>query len=164
MKRFRLAALAPNGRAVASIGRNRRVGQTALSTSNFLLLYAAMLVAASGNTAVQAVMPAIGRQLGMDDVVVAVAYTISAVLWVALAPFWARASDRHGRKALTLVGVGGFVVSTGLCGLALEAGLSGWVTAGMAFLLFAIARGIYGSLGSGTSGIGPCAGSSVRPT
>ena len=150
MKRFRLAALAPNGRAVASIGRNRRVGQTALSTSNFLLLYAAMLVAASGNTAVQAVMPAIGRQLGMDDVVVAVAYTISAVLWVALAPFWARASDRHGRKALTLVGVGGFVVSTGLCGLALEAGLSGWVTAGTAFLLFAIARGIYGSLGSAT--------------
>ena len=135
---------------MASIGRNRGVGQTALSTPNFLLLYAAMLVAASGNTAVQAVMPAIGRQLGMDDVIVAVAYTISAVLWVALAPFWARASDRHGRKALTLLGVGGFVVSTGLCGLALEAGLNGWVTAGMAFLLFAIARAIYGSLGSAT--------------
>ena len=54
-------------------------------------------------------------------------------MWVALAPFWARASDRHGRKALTLLGVGGFVVSTGLCGLALEAGLSGWVTAATAF-------------------------------
>ncbi len=135
---------------MAGIGRNRGVGQTALSTSNFLLLYAAMLVAASGNTAVQAVMPAIGRQLGMPDVIVAVAYTISAVLWVALAPFWARASDRHGRKALTLLGVGGFVVSTGLCGLAIEAGLKGWVTAGIAFLLFAIARGIYGSLGSAT--------------
>ena len=38
------------------------------------------------------------------------AYTWSAVLWVALAPFWAAKSDRHGRKALTLLGLGGFIV------------------------------------------------------
>ncbi len=150
MKRFRSAPCATNGRAVAAIGNHRGIGGTALSTPNFLLLYAAMLVAASGNTAVQAVMPAIGRQMGMPDLIVAVAYTISAVLWVALAPFWARASDRHGRKALTLLGVGGFVVSTGLCGLALEAGLAGWVSAATAFTLFALARSIYGSLGSAT--------------
>jgi MFS family permease len=149
-KRFRAAPRAPNDRPVAAIGRNRRVGRTALSTPHFLLLYAAMLVAASGNTAVQAVMPAIGRQMGMSDVIVAVAYTVSAVLWVALAPIWARASDRHGRKALTLLGVGGFIVSTGLCGLAVEAGLKGWVGAGAAFAFFAVARAIYGSLGSAT--------------
>ena len=76
MKRFRSGPSAPNHRAVAAIGRNRGIGGTALSTPNFLLLYAAMLVAASGNTAVQAVMPAIGRQLDMPDVIVAVAYTI----------------------------------------------------------------------------------------
>jgi MFS family permease len=127
-----------------------KVGGTAMTTPHFLLLYAAMLVAASGNTAVQAVMPAIGREMGMPDVIVAVAYTVSAVLWVALAPYWARASDRHGRKALILAGVGGFVVSSALCGLTLEAGLSGWVGAGAAFGLFALARAIYGALGSAT--------------
>lgn len=117
---------------------------------HFLLLYAAMLVAASGNTAVQSVMPAIGRAMAIPDVVVAIAYTISAVLWVWLAPMWARASDRHGRKALILMGVGGFVLSSLLCGLALEAGLSGLVGAMAAFILFGIARAIYGALGSAT--------------
>lgn len=117
---------------------------------HFLLLYAAMLVAASGNTAVQSVMPAIGRAMDIPDVVVAIAYTISAVLWVWLAPMWARASDRHGRKALILMGVGGFVISSLLCGLALEAGLSGLVGAMAAFILFGIARAIYGALGSAT--------------
>jgi hypothetical protein len=34
-------------------------------------------------------MPAIGREVGLDDFYVAIAYTWSAVLWVLLAPFWA---------------------------------------------------------------------------
>ena len=127
-----------------------KVAGTAMRTPHFLLLFAAMLVAASGNTAVQSVMPAIGRAMDMPDVVVAFAYTISAILWVWVAPFWARASDRHGRKALTMLGVAGFVISTLLCGLALYAGLSGWVAGGTAFILFGIARTIYGGLGSAT--------------
>ncbi|HXG80170.1 MAG TPA: MFS transporter, partial [Sphingomicrobium sp.] len=77
-------------------------------------------------------------------------YTWSAILWVTLAPFWARQSDRHGRKALTLVGVGGFVVSMVLCGLALLAGLKGALAGGLTFAAFGICRAIYGSLGSAT--------------
>ena len=84
-----------------------------------------MLVAAAGNTALQSVMPAIGREIGIADFWVAVAYTWSAVLWVLLAPFWARKSDRHGRKALILLGVGGFIVSMTLCGLVLVGGPEG---------------------------------------
>jgi MFS family permease len=127
-----------------------KVAGTAMRTPHFLLLFAAMLVAASGNTAVQSVMPAIGRAMAMPDVVVAFAYTVSAILWVWVAPFWARASDRHGRKALTMLGVAGFVISTLLCGLALYAGLAGWVAGGTAFVLFGLARTIYGGLGSAT--------------
>jgi MFS family permease len=114
------------------------------------LLYAAMLVAAAGNTALQSVMPAIGREIGASDLSVAVAYTSSAVLWVLLAPYWAEKSDRHGRKALTLLGVAGFIVSTFLCGLVLLAGLNGMTGATATFLLFALFRAIYGSLGCAT--------------
>ena len=57
----------------------RRVAATALSTPHFLLLYAAMLVAAAGNTALQSVMPAIGREIGIADFWVAIAYTWSAI-------------------------------------------------------------------------------------
>src|SRR5215217_1630803 len=116
-----------HGVGAVSIARDRGVGATALSTRHFLLLYAAMLVAAAGNTALQSVMPAIGREVGIADLWVAIAYTWSAVLWVLLAPFWAEKSDRHGRKALTIMGVTGFIVSMLLCGAALFAGLRGWL-------------------------------------
>src|SRR5678810_21876 len=99
-----------------------RVAGSALTRKHCLLLYAAMLVAAAGNTALQSVMPAIGREIGISDFWVAVAYTWSAVLWVALAPFWAEKSDHHGRKALTLLGLTGFIVSTSLCGTVLHLG------------------------------------------
>jgi len=127
-----------------------RVAGSALTTRHFLLLYAAMLVAAAGNTALQSVMPAIGREIGIADFWVTVSYTWSAVLWVLLAPFWARASDKHGRKALTLVGVGGFIAAMTLCGLALLAGLKGVLAGGVTFGTFAICRAIYGSFGSAT--------------
>ncbi|HKH27455.1 MAG TPA: MFS transporter [Sphingomicrobium sp.] len=127
-----------------------RVGTTALTRTHFLLLYAAMLVAASGNTALQSVMPAIGREIGISDFWVAVAYTWSAVLWVVLAPYWAEKSDHHGRKALMLLGLSGFIVSTFLCGLVLHFGLKGAIGGGVTFILFGIFRAIYGSLGSAT--------------
>jgi MFS family permease len=130
--------------------KHHRVGGSALSTPNFLLLFAAMLVAAAGNTALQSVMPAIGRAIGIADFWVAIAYTWSAVLWVVLAPYWAAKSDRHGRKALTLLGVGGFIVSMALCGLALVAGLHGWIGGTLTFVLFGLFRAIYGSLGCAT--------------
>ena len=127
-----------------------RVAGSALTTPHFLLLYAAMLVAAAGNTALQSVMPAIGREIGISDFWVTVSYTWSAILWVTLAPLWARKSDRHGRKALTLLGVGGFIASMILCGLVLLAGLKGLLAGGLTFAAFAIFRAIYGSLGSAT--------------
>ena len=127
-----------------------RIGTTALTRTHFLLLYAAMLVAASGNTALQSVMPAIGREIGISDFWVAVAYTWSAVLWVALAPFWAEKSDHHGRKALTLLGLTGFIVSTLLCGTVLHLGLVGVVGGGVTFVLFGMFRAIYGAFGSAT--------------
>lgn len=139
-----------HGTAVALIARSRGVGSTALTTRHFLLLYAAMLVAASGNTALQSVMPAIGREIGIDDFWVAIAYTWSAVLWVLLAPYWAEQSDRHGRKALTMLGVSGFILSMTLCGIALFSGLHGWIGGGLTFGLFAIFRAIYGGLGCAT--------------
>ncbi len=126
------------------------VGTTALTNIQFLLLFGAMLVAAAGNTALQSIMPAIGREIGIADFWVAVAYTSSAILWVLLASFWAQKSDTHGRKRLMLMGVGGFIVSMTLCGIALRAGLSRAIPGVTTFVLFALARAIYGTLGCAT--------------
>ena len=123
-----------------------------LRRDHFALLYAGMLVAAAGNNALQSVMPAIGRQMGMNDVWVAIAYTWSAVLWVLTAPYWARQSDRRGRKPLTLLGIGGFVISMTLCGAALAFGLAGFLSGVATFAAFAPVRGIYGAVGSAKNG------------
>jgi MFS family permease len=135
---------------VASIASERGVGSTALTSTHFLLLYCAMLVASSGNTALQSVMPAIGREIGIADFWVAISYSWSAVLWVAFAPYWAEKSDRHGRKALTVMGVSGFIASMLLCGIALYSGLERWIGGALTFALFALFRSIYGGFGCAT--------------
>lgn len=135
---------------MASIASSRGVGTSALTPTHFLLLYCAMLVASSGNTALQSVMPAIGREIGISDFYVAIAYTWSAVLWVLLAPYWAEKSDHHGRKILTMMGVSGFILSMTLCGIALFSGLRGWMSGGLTFGLFALFRAVYGGLGCAT--------------
>ncbi len=145
-----LGAAAAYSAWVASIARNQGIGSTALTTTHFLLLYAAMLVAAAGNTALQSVMPAIGREIGIKDFYVAIAYTWSAVLWVVLAPYWAEQSDHHGRKTLMIMGVSGFIVSMVLCGIALFSGLHGWIGGALTFSMFALFRAIYGGLGCAT--------------
>ena len=127
-----------------------RVAGSALTTRHFLLLYAAMLVAAAGNTALQSVMPSIGREIGISDFWVTVSYTWSAILWVILAPFWARQSDRHGRKTLILLGVSGFIAAMTLCGLALLAGLKGVISGTLNFVAFGVCRALYGGFGSAT--------------
>ena len=120
----------------------------AIPPGRMALLFTVMLVTAAGNTAMQSVMPSIGTALQVDDVWISLAYSWSALLWVVCAPFWARRSDRRGRKAMMALGLVGFIVSMLLCGLALYAGLSGWLTAVWALIAFAAARSLYGGFGS----------------
>ena len=119
-----------------------------ISRTRMALLFMVMLTTAAGNTAMQSVMPSIGTELAVADVWISLAYTWSALLWVICAPLWARRSDRRGRKAMMALGLIGFVLSFGLCGAVLVAGLEGLIGAGLTLGLFAIARGLYGGFGS----------------
>lgn len=114
----------------------------------FALMFLVMLTIAAGNTALQSILPALGRSLRVADSAVAAAFSVSALLWVIAAPFWANRSDRHGHRAMILLGVGGFSVSLSLCGLFLAAGINGWIGGTAAFGLFIAGRLIYGTFGS----------------
>ncbi|HEX8467576.1 MAG TPA: MFS transporter [Allosphingosinicella sp.] len=124
------------------------VPSASLSRERFALLFAVMLVAASGNTAMQSLMPAIGRELGVADLWVAVAFSLSAVIWVLMAPYWARRADHRGRRALMRLGLYGFIASSLICGGILAAGLHGLIPATIVFVVFVFGRAIYGGWGS----------------
>ncbi|MDT9599662.1 MFS transporter [Sphingosinicella rhizophila] len=121
---------------------------SSLSRERFALLFGVMLVAAAGNTALQSLMPSIGRQLGVPDLWVAAAFSLSAVIWVLTAPHWARRADHRGRRALMRLGLYGFIASMLVCGGALAAGLAGLIGPMAVFLIFIVGRAAYGAWGS----------------
>jgi len=112
------------------------------------VLFSVMLVTMAGNTAFQSILPSIASELKISDVWISIAFSWSAILWVVMAPKWARMSDRRGRKLLMKVGMAGFIISMVLTALALWLGVAGIISAVWAFVGFAIFRGIYGGLGS----------------
>lgn len=114
----------------------------------FALLFLVMLSIAAGNTALQSVLPALGRSLGAGDSVVAAVFSVSALLWMIAAPIWANRSEQQGRRAMVLLGIAGFTVSQLLCGLFLAAGINGWLSPFVTFVAFIGGRLIYGSFGS----------------
>jgi len=119
-----------------------------LSRERFALLFSVMLVAAAGNTAMQSLLPAIGRELGVADIWVAIAFSLSAVAWVVTAPIWAHRADRRGRRALMRLGLAGFIVSMLICGAALAIGLAGLAGPTLVFAIFMLGRTFYGAFGS----------------
>ena len=119
-----------------------------LRSPAFAILFAVSLIAAAGNMALQSVLPAIGREFGLRDTLVSAAFAISALMWTLTSPYWARLSDRLGRKKVIMIGLGGFVASIGGFGLATTAGLQLWLGPLTAFVLMAVARTIYGVFGS----------------
>lgn len=117
---------------------------------DFALLFLVMLTIAAGNTAMQSVLPALGRSLRVPDSAVAAAFSVSALLWVIAAPYWAKRLDRHGRRRMVVLGMGGFTLSTLLVALVLSAGILGLITPALTFVLFVLGRMIYGALGAAT--------------
>jgi MFS family permease len=115
---------------------------------SFMLLFAVMLIIAAGNTALQSVLPTIGRTLKIPDLYIALVFSVSALFWTIMAPYWARQSDIRGRKALIELGLAGFIISMGLAAIVLLAGLRGWIAPMVTFAAFVVARSLFGLFGS----------------
>ena len=114
----------------------------------FAILFGVSVATALGNTGMLSVLPAIGRQIGIPDALVAGIFSLSAVLWAVTSPFWARQSDLRGRKPLIMLGLSGFCVSMILCGLVVSAGLRHLAPPMVIFGLFLMARALFGCFGS----------------
>ncbi len=113
-----------------------------------MILFGVSVATALGNTGMLSVLPAIGREIGIPDAMVAAIFSLSAVLWAATSPFWARQSDLRGRKPLILLGLAGFCTSMILCAIVVSAGLHHLAPPMVIFVLFLLCRALFGAFGS----------------
>ncbi len=106
---------------------------------------------AAGNTAMQSVLPAIGREIGIRDTLIAAIFTLSALLWTISAPFWAKQSDHRGRKPMIMTGLIGFGVSMLGFALVVLAGLNKLFVPMVIFAGAALTRAVFGLIGSASN-------------
>jgi MFS family permease len=117
----------------------------------FAILFAVLLSSAAGNTALQTVLPAIGRQVGIPDVLISSIFSLSALLWGVMSPVWARMSDKRGRKPMVILGMAGFAVSMLGFGFFILMGLKGLMVPLAVFAGAALSRSIFGLVGSASN-------------
>ncbi|HEX5377204.1 MAG TPA: MFS transporter [Phenylobacterium sp.] len=122
-----------------------------LPKRSFAIIFGVSLATAMGNTGMISVLPAIGRSIGIPDAMVAAIFSLSALLWAFSSPFWARASDRYGRKPLMMVGLSGFMVSMAVCAAVVAAGLHHMATPVVIFVCFLLARALFGLFGAASN-------------
>ncbi len=117
----------------------------------FAILFAVLLSSAAGNTALQTVLPAIGRQVGIPDVLISSIFSLSALLWGVMSPVWARMSDKRGRKPMVILGMAGFAVSMLGFGFFILMGLKGLMVPLAVFAGATLSRAIFGLVGSASN-------------
>jgi MFS family permease len=118
---------------------------------HFGLLFSATFIAASGNTAMQSVMPSIGRALKVQDIYIASIFSLSALLFALCGPYWGRKADEMDRKKLTIIGTIGYAFSQLGLGIVLLIGLLGHISPAITIILFMVLRSFNGLFGSAAS-------------
>jgi MFS family permease len=117
----------------------------------FAIIFCSSVATAIGNTGLISVLPLIGRSLSIPDEMVVAIFSLSAILWACSSPFWAKASDRYGRKPMMMVGLSGFMVSMTVCGAVVTAGLRHMAAPMVIFGLLLLGRALFGLFGAASN-------------
>lgn len=96
-----------------------------------------------------ALIAPISRELGVATWQAGAAVTVAGVLWMALAPYWGRRSDRTGRRAVLLTCMAGFAASYALLCLFMDLALIFAPAAIVSFIGMMIGRGAIGAFYAG---------------
>lgn len=115
--------------------------QAADRKPNLTMLYFAMMAIGMGQTVVFAVLPMLGRELQLDQIIFPVPFTdmtfapremaitslsaLTALIFSMVSPFWGRMSDRFGRKPIIIFGLVGYSIGTVTFNTAASVGLAG---------------------------------------
>lgn len=117
----------------------------------FRLLFVALMATAIGNSMLFAILPPLARELQVAEVWVGAIYTLSALLFLFMSPVWGALSDHYGRRPLIVFGLAAFGTSTLVFAAGAWAGQVGLLPPMAAILAMALARCLFGGLGSATN-------------
>lgn len=124
----------------------------------YLLLCASLAAQSLGQTAMFAVLPSIGREVGLLEIQVGAIIAASSVVFFFAGPMWGRASDRFGRRKIFLIGQLGYVIGGTLFAASFWAALEGMLLPFYAWLCMIAARMTQATLMSASQ---PAAGAFV---
>lgn len=129
-------------------GAEAQSSPPALPRSTLILLSGVSLMGGVGYAGMGSVMPAIGRELGFPDFMVSAVFSLSALCGLIFSHVWARQADIRGRKPVIQIGVLGFILSMGACGVVVGIGLLHVLPMLVIFCLFLFARTFNGTMAS----------------
>lgn len=117
----------------------------------FRLIFACLVATGVGNSMLFAILPPLARDIGVADIYVGAIYTLSALMFLTMSPVWGALSDRYGRRPLIVFGLAMFSASTLVFAAGAGAGQAGWLPPIAAIIAMAVARTLFGALGSATN-------------
>ncbi|MFW5660062.1 MAG: MFS transporter, partial [Oceanicaulis sp.] len=117
----------------------------------FRLLFVCLMATSVGNSMLFAILPPLARELEVAEGWVGAIYTLSALLFLTMSPVWGALSDRYGRRPLITLGLTAFSVSCMVFAAGAWAGQAGLLPPMAAIVAMALARCLFGGLGSATN-------------
>ena len=115
----------------------------------FRVLFLGMFAIGTGQTLFIAVLPPYARGLGLSEVQVGFIFSLSALGWMIMSPFWGKKSDYLGRKSIIILGLIIYSITTILMGVEFRLNELGAINLPTLFGLLILNPGCYGFLGSG---------------
>jgi len=124
----------------------------------YLLLCGSLAAQALGQSAMFAVLPTIGREVGLQEIQIGAIIAASSIVFFVASPLWGRASDRFGRRRIFIIGQIGYALGGSLFAASFWFALEGWLTPLVAWFSMIAARMTQASLMSASA---PAAGAYI---
>ena len=113
-----------------------------------LVLFLALVVVGMGQSFLFALLPPLGRVLGLGEVQIGLIITSSAVVFFFTSPVWGRLSDSLGRQPVIAIGLAGYGVTMLLFTFVIQLQLWGRIAVGVAYPLLVLSRSGYAAVAS----------------